>query len=68
MINASYSDECIELSIVPLNSLVSLCEISQYVIAPDGTAQSFSGVEPLDLVHHITKAMGTEDEEAKSEF
>jgi len=40
----------------------------QYLVKPDGTTQSFSGVEPMELVPHISKAMGIDDEEAKSEF
>jgi hypothetical protein len=40
----------------------------QYLVKPDGTVQSFSGVGPMEMVPHISKAMGIDDEEAKSEF
>jgi len=48
---------------------IDVCHtIMQYLVKPDGTTQSFSGVEPMELVPHISKAMGIDDEEANSEF
>jgi len=33
-----------------------------YIVSPSGSVQSLSGVEPLDLVPYISKAMSGEDE------
>lgn len=33
-----------------------------YVVKPDGTVASMSGVEPLDLTNAILEAMGADDD------
>jgi hypothetical protein len=43
-------------------ALLHFYAILQYIVSPSGSVQSFSGVEPLDLVPYISKAISGGDE------